>query len=144
MTTWVLVADSARARFLQTESPARELKEMQVLVNPSARLKEQDLVADAPGSHGDGAMPGRHRMPQRQDAKSKARKTFAKEIDHQLNTAFGQGQFDKLCLVAAPNFLGELRSGLSKEVRQRISGELSRDITTLNVTDIYAALKPFL
>ncbi|AZT83329.1 host attachment protein [Marinobacter sp. NP-4(2019)] len=140
MNKWVLVADSSRARVFQMPQPRGDLEELTTMVNPAARLKEHDLVSDSPGAHGDGAMAGRHRMPQKNTARSIANREFAREIAQWLRQAHNENRFDALVIVAAPHFLGELRPELDEQVRQMVTEEMSLDITRASPSEIAATL----
>ena len=48
--------------------------------------------------------------------------------------------FESLIVVAAPKTLGELRKHYHKEVSQRLTGELSKDLTGHPIPDIEKAL----
>lgn len=140
MNIWLLVADSGHARVLKVSDDRHHtLEERSVLVNPSARLKEGDLVADGPGTHNDSTMGGQHRMAPKHTAKSSNREGFAREIVHSLDQALQHNEFDKLYIIAAPKFLGDLRAELSDQVRSRVAGELSRDITRAPLPELQQA-----
>src|SRR5689334_10035156 len=58
-TTWILAADSSRARILQVLDREHRLAEIEDLYNPSARLNEREMTSDAEprfrGSDGPGS-----------------------------------------------------------------------------------------
>ena len=47
--TWILVADSSRARIFSAETPSSALIEINTLAHPQGRLHEQNLSSDLPG-----------------------------------------------------------------------------------------------
>ena len=130
MSIWVLAADSARARVLQTEKSNSHFIELTAMTNPQARLKESALVTDGPGSQGDGSGQGRHGVSNKNSAKKTATQRFAKEVAGTLESAYERHDYQKLYIVAAPGFLGELRSHLPEKVKHSIVGEFDRNVTT--------------
>ena len=59
--TWVLVADSCRARIFSADKSNGPISEIETLAHPEARLHERDITSDVPGhsfsSHGPAGMP---------------------------------------------------------------------------------------
>ena len=103
--TWILVADSARARLFRVDRPRGPLAEHSDYTNPADRLREQDLETDAPGRGGHYAMGG--------DTGTKAHYAdrFAKQIADVLRKGRAGGKFARLYVLAAPNFLAAPRDG---------------------------------
>jgi len=144
MSIWVLAADSARARVLKTETNDSEFTELTAMYNPEGRLKENSLVSDSPGSQSDGGGMGRHAVPPRHSHKRTAAQRFAKEVAHTLETAYENHDYHKLYIVAAPQFLGELRSHLPNKIRQTVVGEYDRNVTTFSAEEIRHVLPRYL
>ena len=126
---WVLVADSARARFFSATTPVGPLYEESVLVHGESRLQEQALTADRPGRVFDSQGRGRHDMEVNTSAKKKEQVKFAMEIANHLEQASMAGQFRRLYVAADPAFLGLLRDKLDGRLRQMIVGELCKNVT---------------
>src|SRR5919109_3535756 len=62
-TTWIIAADASRARILQVTDRARELAEVDDLLNPEGRVHDRELISDAHprfSGHGGGG-PGSDR-----------------------------------------------------------------------------------
>ncbi|MFP4131483.1 MAG: host attachment protein [Thiohalospira sp.] len=49
-----------------------------------------------------------------------------------FGTLAGEGRFEHLVLCAPPAFMGELRDKLDAGVRQRVSAEVTKDLTRSN------------
>ena len=122
-TIWVLVADSARARLLEADGPRGALTELKSLVHPEARLRNQDLDTDTPGT----TVP-------HADSHAHAAEVFARELGDTLNEGWKDGQFDRLVLAAPPRFLGLLREVLPDGVLGCVGNEVNRDL--LQFTDL--------
>lgn len=120
--TWILVADSARARLFRVDRPRGPLAEHSDYANPADRLREQDLETDAPGRGGHYPMGG--------DTGTKAHYAdrFAKQIADVLRKARAGGEFARLYVLAAPNFLGALRHVMDSPTAACIVASYAKDV----------------
>lgn len=126
--TWVLVAESSRAKIYATNTRRGPLIEVDSFVHPEGRMHEGDLVSDRPGSDGGSVGQGRHIVDDRITAKKYENLSFAKEIAAGLEDARHRGVFDKLILIAPPAFLGLLRENLSKETMDRVTDQIDKNL----------------
>jgi len=136
MSIWILAADSARARLFQRSYPEETFAEVLSFSNGEARLKDNELISDKPGVHGDGAALGRHAMGQKKSAKRVASDRFAREIATVLEQGCDSHDFQKLYIVSAPGFLGELRAQLPDKVKNLVAAEVTRNVTTFESDEI--------
>jgi len=125
--TWVLVAESSRAKLFKAANRTT-LTELEALTHSEGRLHEGDLVSDRAGSDGGSVGQGRHVFDDKISAKEHATNEFAKNIASRLETARNKGDFNKLVLVAPPAFLGQLRNNLSKEVMSLVSKQIDKNL----------------
>lgn len=125
--TWILVADSARARLFSVDRPRGPLAEHADYVNPADRLREQDLETDAPG-RGAGRNGARFAMGGDEGAKAHYAERFAKELAGVLHHGRVAGEFARLYVMAAPNFLGALRRVLDGPTAQCITAAFPKDV----------------
>jgi protein required for attachment to host cells len=129
-TTWVLIADGARARLLAQGRPFDPLKpalDQEELTGSTAQSKE--IGTDRPGRSFDSAGQGRHAMAPPTDPQRYAKFSFARELAERLEDAVHEGRFDRLVLVAAPKTLGDLRELLPAPVKARVVAEIDKDLT---------------
>lgn len=126
--TWILVAESSRAKFYSAESLTAPISEFESLVCPNGRLHEGDLVSDSPGSDGGSVGQGRHVIDDKVTARDQEHIDFAKQLATKLNTARKKGKFDRLVLVASPAFLGLLRDNVSKEVSAMVFRQVDKNL----------------
>ena len=61
---------------------------------------------------------------------------FAGDLADMLHRAVRRGEITELVLVAPPGTLGILRDKLHREVKDRIVGELAKDLTNHRLADI--------
>ena len=131
-TTWIVAADSSRARILQVAGRQR-LEELESLLNPEGRLNDRELTTDAnPRLHGPGGMSAREEP----SAVEHAVETFSKRIGDYLEKARTDHRYEQLVLVAPPKFLGLLRKELGKEVEKLVLDELPKDLSWLNAREL--------
>lgn len=137
--TWVVVADTSRARFFSADKPAGTLVEIQTLTHPASRLHEGDLVSDRPGrDRNSGA--GSHDVGTETEAKEEEAIRFATEVCNQLDSARVDGRLKKLYLVAAPAFLGLLRKHQTPSLQKMIAGEVAKNIARHDIAEIRSTL----
>ena len=150
-TTWIVAADSSRARILRVVGRERRLVEIQDFVNPKGRMEGRELITDAhPRFSGHGGVRKSGERPtsgpgsDRQETTAVEHETelFAKQIDRYLDKARVKGLFDKLHLVAPPKFLGLLRHNLGKETAKRVAEEIDKDLSWLDVRELEKYVVP--
>jgi protein required for attachment to host cells len=130
-TTWILVADDARARLFELGKGDRApaLVEIDTFVNPGGR----------------GHPEVRDRLPRVQESIGRARHAIAphlsphdKAVDRfveALNATLEKGRvthrYERLVLIALPKLLGKLRAKLDRNTSARIVAEVPHELTTL-------------
>lgn len=141
--TWVVVADSSRARFFSAEKPASPLVEIQTLTHPASRLHEGDLVSDRPGRDRNSVV-GSHDVGNETEAKEEEAIRFAAQVCETLDSARIGGKFRKLYIVAAPGFLGLMRKQQTPSLQKMISAEIPKNIARHDIADIRKTLPDYL
>lgn len=136
----VIVADASRGRIFSARDKSDELSEVEDLVHPESRLREQDLVADGSGSGSDSAGQGKHSMGHEKEAHERQAEIFAKQLCERIDKLNRRDKIHRIYLVAAPGFLGLLRANLSKQCVSLVAGEVSKNLVTHSLPDIRAHL----
>jgi protein required for attachment to host cells len=136
---WIVVADAYRARFFVAEDPVAQLREIETLSNPEARLHEGDLVSDR-GGRDRSASGSSHGLDTGSAAKDETANRFAGLVCDHLERGRQKGAFGKLYVIGAPTFLGLLRKHQSAELRGLIGGEIAKDLTTQTPESIRSRL----
>jgi len=139
MNTIIVVADSSRARIFTADSAHSPLNEIETMAHPEGRMHEQDMVSDMPGKGGGGD----HAYQEKVEPKRQEMIQFAKRIADYLDEARKANKLDKLLIVAAPAFLGELRTHLSAETSEKIAFELDKNLAHHDEKDIRQHLSKF-
>jgi len=137
---FVLVADSANARIFTADSPIGPLSELEALTHPESRLHDRDLGSDAPGRTFDTMGDGRHGMEVAMRPKQQEANEFAAEVARRLEVGHQRQEFSHLVLVAAPEFLGLLRSRLDANLREKVTVEVAKNLVKHSPEDIRRAL----
>lgn len=137
---WILCANGGRARILEAESPTASLVEVAALVNPSARVKERELTSDRPGRTFDSVGAGRHAKASEVEPKQEEEIRFAKLLADRLEQGRVTQAFDRLALVASPEFLGYLRASLDEPLESIVALEIDKDYTSLKPEELRARL----
>ena len=132
-TTWILVADGAKARVLERQRPDGPLSMASNLcfAEAEARVPTRDVGADRPGRVHESADTTRHAMAPRVDWHRFAKTRFAHDVAAALETAAKKKLYDDLILVAPPQALGDLRQALGRHAGALVSEEVAKDLTNL-------------
>lgn len=138
--TWFLIADGARARIMVNEGPGKGLRAAMDHEFAAPSAPSRDWGADKPGRAAGGPGGARHTKEPRIDLHEFAKERFAAEMASLIDAAAGDKAFDRLILVAPPRVLGNLRSALKNGARDRIAGELAKDLTHIPAHDLPAYL----
>ncbi|WAR44267.1 host attachment protein [Methylomonas rapida] len=124
--TWVIVADSSRARFFNMPSRTESLQEMEGMVHAEGRMRDQEEVSDRQG----GLASGGHAFEAPTDIAQHEADVFAKQIADRLEHGRVERAYDKLVLVAAPAFLGALRHALNDHVKNLVAMSLDKNLVS--------------
>lgn len=130
--TWVLVASSEKALFLENTGDTRDynltVRRKKTQDNPPTR----EQAANRPGRFNDSS--GVHRSAVADtDWHELEKERFAEDLADILYQRAHRGDFDEIVLVAAPDTLGQLRPALHSEVADRIVGEIPKNLTNMPI-----------
>ena len=135
-TTWVVVADGARARALENTGVGKGLDPSPILEMEVEPRPTRDLGSDRPGRVHDRFGPGRHAMQPKADWHRQDKADFLKSVAERLDSAAQDGAFDRLVLIAPPTAMGHLRAALNDKTRASIAGEITKDLTHASRSEI--------
>ena len=130
-TIWVLVADATRARLFQVEQPQQTLTPTLGQELIGSNLPSREIASDRPGRTFDRGGQGRHAMEPSTDPARHAQEEFARDIVRLLDEKRESRSFERLVVVAPPQFLGDLRSLMSQQLQAAISAEIAKDLSKL-------------
>jgi len=134
-TTWILVADSARARLFEADE-AGAFKELGCYTNADARNGTRGQTTDRPPTVNESVGSARHAIEPHTSARAKAAGSFARELREMLDHGCSNHRFTRLVLIAPPRFLGILHASFGKQLQDCIVAEFQRDLTKLTPAEI--------
>lgn len=137
-TTWILVADRAKARLFAINEEDHSIAEIEDFLNPEGRGREP--AQDRPPRTHDRFGNNRHAIEPRTSPQEKAIEFFAHELDAVLERGRTGHRFRDLVLIAPPQFLGALNAALDAKVRACVSAELPKDLTGADALEILSHL----
>ncbi len=138
--TWVLVADSEKALFLENIADAADphlvVRREEAQDNPPDR----DQSASRPGRMADTGHGQRSALDDT-DWHQLAKERFAADLADILYRMAHKGGYQRIVLACAPQVLGALRSELHKEVTDKVVGEVPKLLTNHPLNEIEDILK---
>lgn len=140
MTTWILVADQARARLFESQIADGALAELADYAHPEALEKPSEVGYQAPPRVHESASSTRHAITPHTAPRDKVALEFAHGLSEVLDRGRVENHYDRLILVAPPRFLGQLKGVLDEQVRKLVVRTVGRNITRASIQDISAEL----
>lgn len=134
--TWLIVADSTRARFFVGAGGWDSLQERADFVHPLSRSSDRELTSDSPGRTFDSFGQGRHAMAPRTDPKEHEAVVFAKELAAEIEAARTRNEMDSLVVIAAPSFLGLLNGELSEAAQKLVVASIHKNLVKSSLDEI--------
>jgi len=140
--TWVVVADSSRARIFARAGRTAELSEVVDLVHPESRSQSRQLASDRPGRTFDSRGHTRHAKQPRHSPHEIALDDFAQELSRRLERGRKNGKFNQLVLVAGPRFIGRIHQHLGPATASLVKQEVHKNLVRRSEKTIRAHLTP--
>jgi protein required for attachment to host cells len=134
--TWVLVADAARVRLFQVEQPQQTLAPALGQELIGTNLPSREIASDRPGRTFDSGGQGRHAKEPPTDPARHAQGEFARDVVRLLDEKRGSRSFERLIVVAPPQFLGDLRALMPQQLQESVSAEVAKDLSKLSLHEL--------
>jgi protein required for attachment to host cells len=115
--TWILVADNSRAQLYLNVAPGKQLQKVKDIASPPEQIPRHTDSHDGQDRRHDGEL-------------------FAGQLCTLLNEGRVKHNFDRLILVAAPRFLGQIRAKLDKATHASVSATLDKDFMSFSDSEI--------
>lgn len=126
--TWILIADSSRARIVENTGPGRGLHP---LAKMSWTAPQPSEFEDDPGRSFGSAGSMRHKMEPHQGNGERS-DVFARALFTDLARLKRARRFDRLILCAPPAMLGSLRKHLPDQLRSDVTAEIAKDLVQIS------------
>jgi protein required for attachment to host cells len=136
MRTWIVIADAASARVLESNKRLGDWTLVRELSHPESRAHAAQLVSDKPGRVRQISTGARVAMEPPTPLKRKEAEKFARQLAAALEDAAHKGAFERLILVTPPAFLGILREVLPPAVAERIARVVEKDYLHLDAAKL--------
>lgn len=135
--TWVVVAESSRARIFTMEKIKGPMTEILSFDNPTTRQREKEFVTDLSkrSSNSQGHRHGRQDIYEYSETKHQADR-FARQIADLLDSHRLTGDYQQLILFAAPSFLGMLRDHMNEPTNRLVVHDCNKNLVQLNIEKI--------
>ena len=138
--TWIVVADGNKYLILHNLGWP-DLLDLRVLQHDEIDVPQtQDLARDRAGHQRDRFRPGVTGFKQFDEHEAQETE-FAKRLVAELNRRAEQKQFNDILIIADPETLGDMRPIYSASLKERLVGEIPKDLTNLPIPDIEAIVK---
>lgn len=138
--TWILVADGSRARLLESMGPGKGIHQIPHTDESWLLPPNREIFTDRPGRSFESHGAARHALESPSDPHRDLKRQFAAHLLSALDQRKRDGHFDRLVLIAPPQFLGDLRAALPSALARCIVGELAQDLTHVATDEIGAHL----
>ncbi len=132
--TWILVADAAQGRLFETSTGAPDWEVIGEFENPEGRIRSREFhhrpsggLETQEGAYERGAM-------EPLSIKKVEERRFAKALSEMFSKRLEE--YDRLILVAPPEFLGILRRELSPTVQRRIFDTIAKDYASAGAREL--------
>lgn len=135
--TWVVVANGNKYLILHNLGWPDHL-DLRVLTHDEIDVPQtQDLARDRAGRQHERFRPGVSGFKQLDEHEAQET-AFAKQLVAKLNQHAERKQFKDIVIIADPETLGEMRPTYSAYLKERLVGEIPKDLTNLPIPDIEA------
>lgn len=138
--TWILVANASTAKLYQNTKRFGDLEMLREFDHPESRTKDIELTSDRRGNY-QKTSTGHGTFNEPTSPKAYEATRFARELAEALEDGRKQNSYERIVVVAPPQFLGEINQHLNGKVRKLISSNLQKDYTRLNEKELLPTLR---
>ncbi|KPK61594.1 MAG: hypothetical protein AMJ59_00845 [Gammaproteobacteria bacterium SG8_31] len=139
--TWVVTADSARADVFEVDRIGGEFRTVTTMSHEESKKKGQDLMSDRPGRAFDSAGQGRHAMSSQVNPREHEAEVFAREVCETLELGRAKGNYERLIVLAPPDFLGRLRKSITQETNKLVVESVAKSVVGMGPVEIRRRIK---
>ena len=136
MKIWILIADAAHARVLETKGHGKPLIRVPDFEMHAELPRSHDLGSERPTRTHESMGTTRHAVEPRTDPHRELKRAFAVHVAERLEAAVAAKSFDRLVIAAPPAMLGDLRHALHTQVRDKVAAEVPKDLVKIADQDL--------
>jgi protein required for attachment to host cells len=142
ISSWVLVADGARARILRDVPMSGAISETIEEIEFSAPHQAlRDIMSDKPGRSFESTGARRSAMEYHSDPVDQHEQDFADRLAETLDAHRRDKAFTRLVVVASPKMLSHLRKAFPKALADTVFAEAPKDLTKLPKLELLDAVR---
>ena len=134
--TCIVACAATNARLWISHARFGDWRLLTEMHDSDAARQEKTFASDRPGRAFDSHGSGRHAMAASESGRKHEVRSFARQLADYLNSAVAAGDFEHIVLIAAPAFLGYLRTELSQVAKRAVVLAEPKDLTDLEVDQI--------
>ena len=134
--TCIVACSAADARFWRSNSRFGSWDLITEMHNPVAAQHEKSFASDRPGRAFDIVGSGRHSMSQTESGQDHELLEFARQVSSFLNRSIANNDFSHIVILAAPKFLGRLRTALSDTALKAVVLAEAKNLSNLDDDEI--------
>ena len=135
-TTWFCVADAGHVRIKDATTPTPPL--------PTVTTLRHDVYEhgqyEPPPRTQESATTARHAIADAEPPVRREKRGFAHVVADYLNEGARRDAYQRLVVAAPPKFLGDIRAALNAKARERLVGEIAKDLTKEADADLLVRL----
>lgn len=139
---WLLAADAHEARFYTCgRNWMGQKKLVEVKHHLCVKPVDHEMGRHQLGRVFESASPAHHMAEPRTDTPRKERRQFLHEVARMLQDALQRRAFDELVIAAPAKVIGDLRLLLPKEVQERVTMEIIREVVSFSPKELSLYLR---
>jgi protein required for attachment to host cells len=141
-TVWVLVCDSAKARFFEIRDGDAAWHLISEVFHEASRSKASDLVSDHSGTRSsEGRSVHHNALAPASSPKDVEKGNFAHALGKTLDQAMRSARFRRWVLVAPPHFLGLMKKELTPELTKHLMATVDHEMNHVSAHDLAESLR---
>jgi protein required for attachment to host cells len=126
--TWVLVANASAAHLYINDGPNKGLRKLREFAHDRSRAKLADLI-DTQAADGRSGTAHRAAYQPASTARAHEADRFATELTEALESGRKQRTYQRLIVVAAPQFMGRLKRRFGTPLQRLLTDSFEKDYT---------------
>ncbi len=135
-TTWILIADGARARLLIRPNANGSYEQVIDTDFIADNRPSHDIGTERPGRTHDSSGEARHALQPASDPHREEKRHLAHRVGEFLEEQRQENAFERLIVIAAPQALGDLRNQFSSQLQTMIAEEIDKDLTMFTLHEL--------
>ncbi len=134
--TWILVADSAKAKIFEWYPLEKHIKEIIQLHENDARKPERELKSDRPGHGHASSTTARYAVEDHANFKEQASQAFLKKVADLLCVKENLTEYDDLVIIVSEKVYHLIYENMSVLGQKKIIRHYAKNLTNMPILDL--------